>query len=166
MYQLHLPLSLPNLSFDELIQDFVTDSYISSKTFIQLIFTSFGFLGKFPKSLKIFATYYMDDRKYISSGNSIDFNYLTKRYAHNSGGRKSQTAPTNIYLLRIQPESSKYLSSTFGRFDIEEGNPLHMPEIELLLRSNDFQANPAIQFIIKFMRDPGLTLVELENHWI
>ena len=32
-----------------------------------------------------------------------------------------------------------------------------------MLRANDCQANPATQVILKFMRDPGLILAELEN---
>ena len=77
----------------------------------------------------------MDDRKYISSRNSIDFGELTKRYAHSSGGWKSQTTTTeackddgaqlivaNIYPLRPCPEYSKHLSYTFDCFDIDKGN--------------------------------------------
>ena len=40
---------------------------------------------------------------------------------------------------------------------------MHMLETELLLRANDFQANPVTQFIIKFMRYPRLILVEFEH---
>ena len=131
-----LPLSLPNLSFDELIQDFVTDSSISSNTYIQLGFLSSDFLGEFLKLLKIFATSEMENRKEISSENSIDFYESNKRYAHSSGGRKSQTTPTDackdngaqlivadISPLRPRPEASNNLSSIFGRFEIDEGNP-------------------------------------------
>ena len=38
-----------------------------------------------------------------------------------------------------------------------------MSETELLLRANDCQANPATRVIIKFMRDPGLILAEIEH---
>ena len=91
----HLSLSLPNLSFSESIQYFVTDSSISSNTYTQLVFPSSDFLGAFPKLLKTFATSYMDNRKYISSGNSIGFDESTKRYAHSIGVQKIQTTPKN-----------------------------------------------------------------------
>ena len=38
---------------------------------------------------------------------------------------------------------------------------MNLSETELLLRSNDFQENLTTQVILKFMRDPGLTLAEL-----
>ena len=41
---------------------------------------------------------------------------------------------------------------------------MNIPETELLLRSNDCQANPETQVILKFVRDPGLILADLE-HW-
>ena len=41
---------------------------------------------------------------------------------------------------------------------------MHLPEIELLLRANDCQANPETQVILKFMRDYRLILTDLE-HW-
>ena len=41
--------------------------------------------------------------------------------------------------------------------------PLHLSETEIFLRANDCQANPETQFIIKFIRDPGLILAEIEN---
>ena len=58
------------------------------------MFPSSDSLDEFPKLLKIFATYDMDDRKEIRSGNDINFDESTKIYAHSSGGRKSQTTPT------------------------------------------------------------------------
>ena len=73
-----LPLSLPNLSLDKSIQDFVTDSSISRNTFIQSGFSYYDYFGKFPKFLKTFATSDMDDHKDISSGNSINFDESTK----------------------------------------------------------------------------------------
>ena len=134
-----LPLSLPNLSSKKFIQYFLTESSISGNTYIQLGFTSSDFLGKFMKLFKTFATSDMDNRKDISSGNSIDFDKLSKIYAHISGGWKIQTTPTdackydgaqlivaNISPLRPLPETSKHLSPIFGCFDIDEGNPLHL----------------------------------------
>ena len=92
----------------------------------------------------------MDDRKYISSGNSINFDELTKRYSHSSGVQNTQTTMTiackddgtqlivaNISPLRPHPKASKKLSSIFGCFDIEEKNPLHLLETYLLLKAND-----------------------------
>ena len=118
----------------------------------------------------------MYNRKEISSINSIDLNDSTKRYAHSSGVRKIQTTPTNdlkddgaqlivasISPLRPRPEASNHLSSIFGHFDIDEGNPLHLSETELLLRANDCKVNPETQVIIKFMRDPGLILEDIEH---
>ena len=80
----------------------------------------------------------MDNSKEISSGNSINFDESTKSYAHSSGDQKSQTTPTgackydgaqliiaNISPLRPRSEAGKHLSSIFGRFDIDKGNPLH-----------------------------------------
>ena len=92
-----IPLSLPNTSFDKSIQYFVTNSFISSNTYIQLVFNSSGFLGEFLKSLKEFATSEMDDHKDISYVNIIDFYELTKRYTHSSGGWKIQTTPTDAW---------------------------------------------------------------------
>ena len=69
----------------------------------------------------------------------------------------------DIYPLRPGPDTSKHLSSLFGRFDIDEGNPLHLLETEHFLRQNDFQSNPENQVILKFMRDPGLIPAYLEN---
>ena len=40
---------------------------------------------------------------------------------------------------------------------------MYILETELLIRANDCQANPETQVIIKFMRDPGLILAELEH---
>ena len=40
---------------------------------------------------------------------------------------------------------------------------MHLSETELLLRANDCQANPETQFIIKFIRDPGLILADIEH---
>ena len=118
----------------------------------------------------------MDDRKEISSGNSINFDESTKIYAHSIGGWKSQTTPTdackddgsqlivaNIYPLRPLPEASKHLSFIFGCFEIDKGNPLHLPETGIFLKANDCQANPETQVIIKFMRDPGLIIAKLEH---
>ena len=76
--QWHLLISLPNLSLDKSIQDFVTDSSISRNTFIQSGFSYYDYFGKFPKILKTFATSDMDDHKDISSGNSINFDESTK----------------------------------------------------------------------------------------
>ena len=134
-----LSLSLPNPSSNKFIQCFLTDSSISSKTYIQLGFTSSDLLGEFPNFLKTFATSDMDYRKEISAGNSIDFDEFSKRYAHISGEWKSQTTPTdackydgtqlivvNISPLRPRSEAIKILSSIFGCFEIDEGNPLHM----------------------------------------
>ena len=117
----------------------MTNSSISSKTYIQLGFTSSDLLGEFQKLLKTFATSDMENRKDISAGNSIDFNELSKIYAHISGEWKSQTTPTdackydgaqlivvNISPLRPRPKAIKHLSSIFGCFEIDEGNPLHM----------------------------------------
>ena len=126
MLQQHLSLSIPNLPFNESIQYFVTDSYISSNTLIQLGFPSYDYLGDLPIFLKTFATSDMDDRKDISSKNSIHFDESNKRYAHSTGGRKIQTIPTNISPLRPFPEYSKHISYIFGNFDIDEGNPLHL----------------------------------------
>ena len=74
----------------------------------------------------------MDNRRDISSRNNIDFDESTKRYAHISGGWKIQTATTDackddctqlivadIYPPIPRPEFSKYLSSIFGRFNID-----------------------------------------------
>ena len=74
----------------------------------------------------------------------------TKRYANSSGGQKSQTTPTdackddgaqfivgNISPRRPRPESSEDSSSIFGRFEIDDGNHLHLSETELLFRAND-----------------------------
>ena len=109
----------------------MTDSSILSKIFIQLDFTSSDSMGKFLKSVKTFATSDMDDRKDISLGNSIDFDELTKIYAHSSGGRKRKTTLTdackydhaqlivaNISTLRPRPEASNHLSSIFGCFEM------------------------------------------------
>ena len=117
----------------------MTDSSILSNTYIQLGFSSSDSLGKFLKSLKTFATSDMDYCKEVSSGNSINFDESTKRYAHSSGGRKNQMKSTDtckdestkliiagIYPLRPRPDASKHLSYIFGRFDIYEGNPLHL----------------------------------------
>ena len=166
-----LSLSIPNPSFDESIQDFVTDSSISVNTYIQLGFSHSDSLSEFPNFLKTFATSYMDYRKDISSGNIIDFDESTKRYAHSSGGLNSQTTPTdackddgaklivsNIYPLIPCPDASKHSSYIFCHFEIDEGIPLHLLEKELLLRSNDCQANMATQVIIKIMKYPGLIL--------
>ena len=119
-------------------------------------FPSSDSLGEFPKLLKTFATSDIDDRKYISSRNSINFDESTKRYAHSNGGRKSQNILTDackddgtelivadISPLRPRLEASKHISSIFCPFEIDEGNPLHLSETELLLRSNDCQANSA-----------------------
>ena len=127
------------------------------------------------KLLKKFATSDMDYRKDISSRNIINFDESTKRYALGSGGWKIQTTPTNsckddvaqlivadISPLRPCPEASKHVSSIFGHFEIDEGNPLHLSETELFLRANDCQANPATQVIIKFIRYPGLIIADLE----
>ena len=137
----NLSLSIPNPSFEKPIQYSVTGSYILINTYIQLGFLYSDLLGEFLKLLKIFATSDMDDRKEISSGNSINFDDLTKRYAHSTGVQKSQTTPTdackddgaqlivaNIYPLRPLPEARKHLSSIFGRFDIDEGGSLHLLE--------------------------------------
>ena len=110
-----LSLSLPNPPFDESIQDFVTDSSISSSS---------DSLGKCNKSFKTFANSDMNDCKEISSGKSINFDESTTIYAHSSGSQKSQTTPTdackddgaqlivaNIYPLRTFPEASNHLSS-------------------------------------------------------
>ena len=120
-------------------------------------------MDNFLKSFKTFATFDIDDNKETSSVNSFNFDDLTKIYVHSSGGRKSQTAPTDISLLRPRPEASKHLSYIFGRFDIHEGKPFHLPVTELFLRYNDCQANTATQVIIKFIRDPGLILADLEH---
>ena len=117
-----LPFSLPKPSFYGSIHNYVTDSSISINTYIQLGFLSSDFLVKFTKSLKIFATSDMENDKEISSGNSTDFDCLTKRYAHSSGGQKSQATPNdtckddlaqlivaNISPLRPFPEASKHL---------------------------------------------------------
>ena len=58
-----LYLSLPNPSFNELIQDFVTKSSILSNIYIQLGFPSSDSLGNFTKLLKEFSTSDMDYRK-------------------------------------------------------------------------------------------------------
>ena len=93
---------------------------------------------------------------------------------HISGGWKIQTTPTNsckddvaqlivadISPLRPCPEASKHVSSIFGHFEIDEGNPLHLSETELFLRANDCQANPATQVIIKFIIYFGLIIAEI-----
>ena len=85
-------------------------------------------MGEFLKSLKTFETSDMDDRINISSGNSINFDNLTKRYAHSSGGWKKKTTPTDISPLRPLPDASNYLSSIFVRFDIDEVKNLHLSE--------------------------------------
>ena len=139
--QRHLYLSILKISLNESIQDFVINSSILSNTFIQLGFPSSDSLGEFPKSLKKFATSDMEYHKEIINLNSIDFNELTKKYAHSSGDRKTQTRPTyarkydgtklivtNISPLKPRPEAIKHLSSIFGRFDIDEENPLHLSE--------------------------------------
>ena len=112
-----------------------------SNTYIQLRFTSYDSLGDFLKSLKTFVTYDIDDHKYISSGISIDFDEFTKRCANKSGGQNIQTTLNdnctyngaklilaNMSPLRPRPDTSMHLLSTFGRLDIDEGNPLHLFE--------------------------------------
>ena len=161
-----LSLSLPNPSFDELIQYSVTDSYISRNTYIQLVFTSSDSLGEFPKFLKTFATSGMDYPKDISFRNSINFDEFTKTYDHSSGGQKIQTKPADtckcdgaqlvvskISPLRPLPEASNYLSYIFGRFEIEDRNHLRLSESQPFLKANDCQLNPETQVIIKFIRD-------------
>ena len=91
-----LPLSITNLSFDKSTQFFVTDSSILRNTYIKLRFTSSDLMVKFLKLLKTFATSDMDNCKEISSGNSINYNELTKIYAHSSGGCNIQTTPTDF----------------------------------------------------------------------
>ena len=152
--------TLLNHSCYESIHNFVTDSSISSNTFIQLGIPSSDSLGKFPKLLKTFATSDMDDCKSIRSRNSIDSDESTKIYAHSTGFWKSQTSPTNISPLRPRPEASKHLSSIFVCLEIDEGNPLHLLETELLLRDNYCQTNSITQVIVEFMRDIGLILVK------
>ena len=115
----------------------------------------------------------MGGRKEISSGNSIGFYESTKIYAHSSGGMKIQTTPINackydcaqlivayISPLRPLPEASNHLSSIFGCFLIDERNPLHLSETELYFRANGCQVNPETQVLIKFIRDPGLIIVD------
>ena len=104
---------------------------------MQLDFTSSDLLGDFPKLLKIFAIFDMDDRKEISFGNSINFDKSTKIYSHKSVDQKSQTSPTDISPVRPQTKASNKLSYIFGHFDINEG-------ILLICQKHNFFSEPMI----------------------
>ena len=85
-------LLLPHDMADSYRAYCVMNNYIcASNTYTQLGFTSYDFLGEFPKLLKKFETYDMDDRKVISSRNSINTDELTKIYAHIICGLNKQT---------------------------------------------------------------------------
>ena len=111
-----LSLSLLNPSLEKLIQYSLIDSFILSNTYTQLGFSSSYFLGDFPKSLNIFATSDMDDRKEISSINSIDFDESTKIYAnsyfmpHSDNHRKNYSRP----IYEIENVISEYSTAATG----------------------------------------------------
>ena len=106
----------------------MTGSPISSRNYIQLGFTSYDLPVNILKLLKTFETSEMYDFKVISSKNSINSDKSTRRYAHSSGGWKSQTRPTdtckdndahsivsNIYPVIPRHEASNNLSDIFSR---------------------------------------------------
>ena len=112
-------------------------------------------------------------REGIVDDNS-DIDFLNS--VHSSGVLKSQTTPADackddsaqliinyIYPLRPGTQVSNHLSSIFGCFEVDEGKPLHLSETDILLRQNDFHANPENQVILKFMRDHGLIPAYLEH---
>ena len=63
---------------------------------MQLGFLSSDSLRGFPKLLKAFGTYDMDDCKYNSSVNSINFGESSKRYANSHFMRKSDNLGNNF----------------------------------------------------------------------
>ena len=101
-----LPLSLINTFFDESIQASVTKSSISSNTYTQWGVSFFWFAGRVSEiMLKTFATSDMEDSKDISSGNIINFNDLTKRYANSYFTPQSDNGGNNSLRLIYEIEN-------------------------------------------------------------